>query len=424
MKTKSKYNFIILSSLALLIVLLIQVNWIWESAKVKEELFNEKANMVLTRTAEALEADKETFKNVETGAGKDEMHVIDSLFNYYMKLYNFHIDYYFEVNPAATTTRNVIAGITLDPVKTSYESPNGSSPMREGNYATCIGEAPGKSGVELKLIFPGKGKFILAEMSTPFITSVVLIILVMIMSWRTILSLLNEKRIAEQTTDFLNNMTHELKTPLTNISLAGKMLLRDSEISNPGKISHYSEIILEENEKLRQQVERVLSMTALERGEMPLQKTEVDFHELINQLLKSFTIQFENKQGKVILSLESEKFQIIADPLHLKNSLSNILDNALKYSGENPEVHIRTFNRNENIILEITDNGMGIAKEFQHKIFNKYFRVPSGNVHDVKGFGLGLSYLKAIIELHGGTIDLESEPGKGSTFTIALPYAG
>ena len=416
------YYFIVLSSIALLTVLFIQINWIWESARMKEELFNEKARMVLTRTAEALEADTKTFQSIEISAGDNEKKVIDSLFNHYLKLYNFHIDYYFEVKPAMLAQQTSIGGTTLDPVQVFNQTPDPAS--RNGDqYTACIGEAPGKSGVELKLIFPGKEKYLLAEMTTPFITSVVLILLVLILTWRTILSLQKEKVIAEHTTEFLNNMTHEFKTPLTTISLAGKMLMRDFSSMNHEKINHYSEIILEENEKLRQQIDRVLNMTALERGEVPLHKTEIDFHEMMDQLLKSFVIRVESRNGRLIFIKEADKFNITADDLHLKNAISNILDNALKYSDSEPELHIRTYNNADNLVLEITDNGIGIPKEYQHKVFDKYFRVPSGDVHDVKGFGIGLSYLKAIIELHRGTVSLESAPGKGSRFTIELPYA-
>jgi two-component system phosphate regulon sensor histidine kinase PhoR len=255
-----------------------------------------------------------------------------------------------------------------------------------------------------------------------FITSVTLILVVLVLSWSTILSLFREKRISERTTDFLNNMTHEFKTPLTNIALAGKMMTRDTNIGHEDKVRHYSGIILDENEKLRHQVEQVLNMTALERGEIPLQKTTLEVHQVIGDALKSISIQVENRQGTVSLGLGADRHMVTGDRTHLLNVFGNLLDNAVKYSPLAPEIAIRTFNRGHDLVIEVADKGIGIEKEYHQKIFDTFFRVPTGNVHDVKGFGLGLAYTRRIVALHGGTIAIESEKGKGTTFTVTLPY--
>ena len=235
------------------------------------------------------------------------------------------------------------------------------------------------------------------------------------------MSLIREKRISEHTTDFLNNMTHEFKTPLTNIALAGKMVGKEALSGHDEKVKHYSEIILQENEKLRLQVEQVLSMTALERGEIPIRKTEIDLHELIDNTIKCISIQIENLKGELTLNLKAENVFIQGDITHLTNAISNLIDNSIKYSKGQPKIVIQTFNSGQNIIITISDNGIGIEKEFQKKVFEKFFRVPTGNVNDVKGFGLGLAYIKKIVELHNGTIVLQSEPGRGTTFAITLP---
>jgi len=416
MKINKTYLFIAVSSIALVVVLAIQVNWIFQTANVKEELFNEKANMVLSKTAETLCSDKETCINMTSCCiidsnsecklqlGKNETNKIDSLLKNYMKFYNFHLDYSFEV-------------IKRNP-NDLHKNENG---WNTNVFKKRLEEMANKSGLELKLIFPEKKQFIIAEMGALFITSVILILVVLIMFWRTVLSLMKEKKISEHTTDFLNNMTHEFKTPLTNIALAGKMIIKDSNIKQEEKIKHYSGIILEENEKLRLQVEQVLSMTALERGEIPLSKTEIDFHQLINDAIKCISIQIENKQGNLKLNLKANAFVVWGDKNHLTNVLCNLIDNAIKYSKEKPEISIHTSNINHNLILAISDNGIGIEKEYLKKVFAKFFRVPTGNVHDVKGFGLGLAYVKKIVELHGGTIELQSEKGKGTSFTIILP---
>ncbi|MES2284057.1 MAG: HAMP domain-containing sensor histidine kinase [Bacteroidota bacterium] len=410
MKLNRTNIFIAISSIALVMVLIIQVNWIFQTAQSKEELFNERADMVLARTTEALLADKETCENMQTGIGKNETHKIDSLFTHYMKFYNFHIDYSFEVIEPGTAAE-----------KNKSRFVNNINPDQVACHVKAFEEVSIKNGWELKLIFPEKKQFIMAEMGTLFITSVILILIVLVLFWRTTLSLMMEKKISEYTTDFLNNMTHEFKTPLTNIALAGKMIIKDSSTRQEDKIKHYSGIILEENEKLRLQVEQVLSMTALERGEIPLRKTELDFHELINDSLKYISIQIENKQGNLKLNLEAKRVVVMGDKTHLTNAMCNLIDNAIKYSKEKPELSIQTYTIDQHLIVMVSDKGIGIEKEYQKKIFDKFFRVPTGDVHDVKGFGLGLAYIKKIVELHEGTIELQSEKGKGTTFKITLP---
>lgn len=418
----NRTNIFIAISIALLVVLIIQVNWIFETANIKEEIFNEKANIVLARTTEALSLDTVTCKEIETciekdntsnleaNLGKTEIHKIDSLFTHYMNFYNFHVNYSFVVAKPKYVIPKYLNRVT-----------NNFNQDQVACYKQSLDEVSGKNGFELKLTFPEKKQFIMAEMGTMFITSVILILIVLVMFWRTVLSLIKEKKISEHTTDFLNNMTHEFKTPLTNIALAGKMMTKDSNIKQEDKIKHYSGIILEENEKLRLQVEQVLSMTALERGEIPLQKTELNFHQLIRDSLKCISIQIENKQGDLKLNLNAERFMIMGDKTHLTNALCNLIDNAIKYSNGKPELLIQTFNSDQNLMVVVSDKGIGIEKEYQKKVFDKFFRVPTGDVHDVKGFGLGLAYIKKIVELHGGTIELESVKEKGTTFTITLP---
>jgi two-component system phosphate regulon sensor histidine kinase PhoR len=414
MKLNKTYLFVVLSSLALIAVLVIQINWIFQSAKAKEELFNEKASIVLSRTTEALCSDKETCMNMgnccilenssecKLQLGKNELNKIDSLLQHYMKFYNFHIDYTFEV------------------IKRDHTIAYGDG-WRDNVFKKRLEEVANKSGLELKLIFPDKKQFIIAEMGPMFVTSVLLVLIVLIMFWRTIISLIREKKISEHTNDFLNNMTHEFKTPLTNISLAGKMIIKDTNIKQEEKIKHYTGIILDENEKLRLQVEQVLSMTALERDEIPLYRTTLDLHELIHNVIKCISVQIENKRNKLLLDLKANRSDIFGDKNHLINSICNLIDNAVKYSGEGAEILISTFNRDNTVVMTISDNGIGIDKQYLKTIFDKYFRVPTGDVHDVKGFGLGLAYVKKIITMHKGIIEVKSEKGKGSTFTIILP---
>lgn len=416
MKPNKTKIFIAVSSLALLIVLIIQVNWILDTAKMKEELFNERANMVLARTTEALCADKVTCQNMSACLGVDEISKIDSLFGCYMKFYNFHVEYSFEVvqpDKSAALVSELVSNFNQ---------------KEQGCYKKNLDELASTNGLQLKLILPEKRQYIMAEMGPMFISSVILILVVLVMFWRTTRSLMMEKQISEHTTEFLNNMTHEFKTPLTNIGLAGKMIMKDPGAKQEERIMHYSGIILEENEKLRMQVDQVLSMTALERGEIPLQKSPLDFHQLIEDALKCIRIQIESNQGSLSLNLAADDFMVNGDRVHLTNTLCNLIDNGIKYSPGKPEISIETSNRDQQLIITISDRGMGIKREYQKRVFEKFFRVPTGDVHDVKGFGLGLSYVKKIVELHGGTIELKSDPGNqregnGTKFIIALPHA-
>ena len=408
--------FIIFSSLALVMVLAIQVKWILNTAQIKEELFNEKANIILARTTEDLKADPETYNNLKNGGGNHEIHKIDSLFKYYMKFYKFYMDYSFEVIQQDAT----------QPIFLSYQNDLGAEkyfkPTEPACYKNSLEKVANTNGMELKLIFPEKEEFILQEMSTMFFASIALILIVVILFWHTVLSLFKEKAISEHSADFLNNMTHEFKTPITNISLAGKLIIKENANQNNTKVQHYSDIILEENEKLRLQVEQVLSMTAFERGEMPMQKNALDFHSLIMETLRGIQIQIENKQGQLKLNLEAGKFMINGDKIHLINAIRNLLDNAIKYAYDKPNIHIHTSNIDNYLIISIADNGIGIDKKYHENVFNKFFRVPTGDIHNVKGFGLGLAYVKKIVELHDGKISLLSKPNLGTTFTIQLPY--
>ncbi|MCW3076284.1 MAG: hypothetical protein JWO32_893 [Bacteroidetes bacterium] len=411
MKWNRTYLFIIISSLALLIVLIIQVRWIFETAKIKEEIFNEKANLVLSQTLQTLSSDTVTINNIRVEVNKNEIRKIDSLLKYYMTFYHINLSYYFEVK----------ANLSEMTAPNAFMYNKGSEP---GCYQQCLPEGVGNkaTGFGLKLVFPDEEKYIFEEMGIPFITSIFLILIVLVMFWRTTVSLIKEKEIAEHTADFLNNMTHEFKTPLTNIALAGKMIVNASQLKTDDKIRNYSGIILQENEKLRLQVEQVLSMSALESGEIPLLKTELDFHELIKDAVKCMNIQIEGRNGYLKLHLNAHSFIIMGDKIKLTNVLYNLIDNALKYSGEKPLISLQTADSSHGIVLTVSDNGIGIEKEYHSKVFDKYFRMPTGDVHDVKGFGLGLTYVKKIIELHKRIIKIESEKRKGTSFTIFLPH--
>jgi two-component system phosphate regulon sensor histidine kinase PhoR len=415
MKKDRHFLFIAFSAIALAVLLGIQITWLFKTAEAKEELFNEKANMVLSRTAQELCADKQTCekmsmccvqeegKDCKLELGKSEARKIDSLLNYFMGFYNFHIEYSYEVVQGGKHGRK-----------------HGNSEQSKNIFKKRLEEIAFRNGLELKLILPQRKTFIVQEMGLLFLSSILIILLVFWLFIQTIRALVHEKKLAQRTTDFLNNMTHEFKTPLTNISLAGKLLLRDNNIKEPDKIRHYSSIILAENEKLRLQVEQVLSMTALEKGEIPLDMQRVNMHDLIQNAVKCISVQTENLQGSLDSHFLAKEVFVRGDRNHLSNVVCNLLDNAIKYSNGEPKITIETENVGDNFVCKITDEGIGIEAAMQEKVFEKYFRVPTGNIHDVKGFGLGLAYVKKMIEMHGGAIEVRSDLGKGTCILFRL----
>lgn len=421
MRSSNNYLFIALSTAALALVLFIQVNWLLETAQVKEALFNEKANMVLSRTVEALAEDSVTYHQLLEETHPDESRYLDSVIGFYMDQYDLHTEYSVKT---ALINKEPSFGIG------SYGSHFAAQNTGGMTYSACV-EDPGaassvspdgKSTLEIKLAIPDEQEFIKREMGVSFILSAGLIILVVVLCWRSVLSLIKQKELSERSTDFLNNMTHEFKTPLTNISLAGRMIAKDPDVGSKEKLRHYSSIILEENDKLRMQVEQVLSMSVLERGDIPVQRTELDIHQLIEEVLRSFSIQIVERKASVEHYLNAEKMVVLGDRTHLYNVLRNLVDNALKYSPNVPLVKISTYSDEEHIHIEIADKGIGIDKKYIQKISDKFYRVPTGNVHDVKGFGLGLAYVKHIIGLHNGEMNISSEPGKGTIVRLTLAH--
>jgi len=237
----------------------------------------------------------------------------------------------------------------------------------------------------------------------------------------TIYSFLRQKKISEMKSDFVNNITHEFKTPIATISLASEMLLKPSVLSSETKARKYAGIIYDENIRLKNQVENVLQLATLDRGTFNLKYKSLDIHQHIRKVAESFQLLVKEKNGSVKLSLNATNHQSYADSMHIENVISNLLDNADKYSPGIPDITVSTFNRNDHIVIAVEDKGIGISKENQKHIFRKMYRVHTGNLHDIKGFGLGLYYVKRLIEAHNGNINLHSEPGKGSRFEISLP---
>ncbi len=274
----------------------------------------------------------------------------------------------------------------------------------------------------LSLNFPEQDDYLLKQAILPLSASGLLMLIVIACFTYAINIILKQKKISEIKTDFINNMTHEFKTPISTVSLATQAL-SDEELKNrPGLIDRYVKVIQDENNRLGLQVEKVLQIASLDKKDFKLKIESTDVHDIIEKALVNVKIMVDNKGGQISSQLLATESMVEADKVHLTNIIYNLLDNANKYSTDAPQIHIRTENISSGVIIKVSDQGIGMNKEATQKIFEKFYRVTTGNVHDVKGFGLGLSYVKNIVEMHHGQIQVKSEPGKGSTFKIILPF--
>ena len=237
----------------------------------------------------------------------------------------------------------------------------------------------------------------------------------------TVRTLFNQKKLSEIKSDFINNMTHELKTPLATISLAIDALTNEKVIHDTEKIRYYSSMIKEENKRMNKQVEKILQAARLEKEEIELKIQELDAHVIIRKVAENLALQIQDRGGSLTLRLNAQNPIFRADEVHFSNIIFNLLDNAIKYSKEVPHIEVETQSGGHAIVIRVKDNGIGMDKETVSRIFEKFYRAHTGNIHDVKGFGLGLSYVKAIVEAHEGKVKVESAPGKGSTFTLIIP---
>ena len=272
----------------------------------------------------------------------------------------------------------------------------------------------------IHLYFPKHPNYLLKSMEL-VVPSAIFTLIVILASIFTIVIIIRQKRFDEMKNDFINNMTHEFKTPISTISLASQMLKDGSVAKTPRTLQQISSVIQDESKRLSFQVEKVLQMAIFEKGKAGLKFKELDINDIIHQVTTNFRLKVENNQGKIVERLEAKSRIVLADEVHFTNVIFNLLDNAIKYRKGTPILYVRTWNKNNGVVITVKDNGVGISKENQKRIFEKFYRVPTGNVHDVKGFGLGLAYVKKIVDDHNGQISVESEIDVGTKFEIYLP---
>ena len=273
----------------------------------------------------------------------------------------------------------------------------------------------------LNIYFPHRKRYLLKQTGLTIIPTIILTGLLIAIFAYAILVIFRQKKLSMIKNDFINNMTHELKTPISTISLASQML-QDGSISNtPATIAHVSKVISQESKRLSFQVEKVLQMAVFNEGRLKLKFREFDVNKMIETVTSNFELRVKNKNGTLSTEINAENAIVKGDEVHITNVIFNLLDNAMKYSKDVPHIKVGTENQKNQVIISVEDNGIGIAKEHHAQIFDRFYRVPTGNVHDVKGFGLGLSYVKKIVDLHNGMIKVESALNKGTRFKIYFP---
>jgi len=301
-------------------------------------------------------------------------------------------------------------GFSLDYVKQTYEIPLFPNDVLSTKYFLVV-------------YFKNKNVFSPKSIPQQMIISIVTTFIIIITFVFIISLILKQRKLSELKNDFINNMTHELKTPVSTISLASQMISDDSISLKQDKLKSISKIIKDESKRLEFLIEKVLQISLFEKGNIHFNMQDVDIHKIIELAVMNTDIKVKNKGGSLSFDLKANSYIYKGDKLHLTNIIFNLLDNAVKYSKHNipPKIEIYTSNKDEGMLIKIKDNGIGINKENQKKIFNKFYRVPTGNVHDVKGFGLGLSYVKRIVQEHKGEISIKSDTGKGAQFNIFLP---
>lgn len=347
---------------------------------------------------------------------KDRMpsqEVVDTLIKAELLSKNIDLDYNYWVTPSRNAGKVIYQNVSLP---TGDVMPkNTFSKVIFGN--DLLTKDPGM----LYISFPSKNSLIFNNMFVTLVSSVGLLLVLISIFAYTIYAIIRQKKLSEMKTDFINNMTHEFKTPVATIMIASEALKDPDLTPDKARVNRLAGIIYDENVRLGSHIERVLNVAKLDNKELKLGRSPVAMNELISLVVDSISLQLQKKNAELVLVLDADPDVVIGDELHLSNMIYNLIDNANKYSPENPKITVKTKNLANGIGIEVQDEGIGMTKEQTKRIFDQFYRVPTGNLHDVKGFGLGLSYVNDIIKQMNGTIRVQSEKDKGTTFVIHLP---
>ncbi len=417
MKDSTIRRVIVLGALAILGVLAVQSYWVLRTWNLQEQEFNDKVQIALLNVAKDLE---------KIGSQLPSQGLISQIStNYYVVNINDIIN----ANTLEFYLRNQLEAIGLaeDFEYGIYDC--SSNKMVYGNYISYEPEKVDIGKPDLPMYdeylyyfgvrFPNRTGYLLDTMRLTIMFSLILLMTIAFFAY-TLYIILRQKRLSEMQKDFINNMTHEFKTPISTIKISANTFLNHPTVQADNRLMQYASIINDQNNRLNSQVEKVLQLAQVERDNFQLKKEPINLHELLEHIIGSTKLKVAELGGSLNASLNAKKTMVSADKLHLTNIIHNLLDNAMKYRKEIPEMSIKTEDSGEQIHLKIMDKGLGINKEQQSKVFQKFYRVPTGNVHNVKGFGLGLFYVRNICREHGWKLELESEEGEGTTIHIFM----
>jgi len=421
MNTKTIRIIILFAVVSLVGMIATQIFWVKNAYNLEEKQFNDRVHLALTNvTRELLKINKDesvlmnpvkqVSSNYFTTIINDTIHpyLLETLLKKHFTNRNLNIDFEYVIYDCFTDS--VVFGNYISIAETDKDELQAVSYNMEWD----------KDGHYFGVYFPTKQSYIMNKMGIWIFSSSIILIIIMFFSY-TINIILKQKRLSEIKNDFINNITHEFKTPISTISLSAEVLLNPDIINQPERLKNYAKIIQDENNRLKNQVDKVLQLATIERDKLKLENEPIDIHQLIIDSVKSFELLVKQQEGVITTYFNATDFIFYGDKIHISNALYNLIDNAIKYSPEKPEISISTSPYKDGIEISVRDNGIGISDEAHKQIFEKFYREPTGNVHNIKGFGLGLNYVKTIVEAYNGTVRLVSKKGEGSTFIIKLP---
>lgn len=421
MKKNNIAIIISFTALALVGIIFIQFYWMRNALRLQEELFDNSVSVTLKSVVNRMFDEKATDEMEPFVCSADCDHRTMQVLTAINPLRLDSLMH--EEFGGMEITRQYVWGV-FDPESGAFFAGDDGNEKRnilKSNHRASLSCLYKKEQLILGVYFPNESSVLLSRIIPWMLISLLFISIVGFAFTYMIFSFNRQKKLSEIKSDFVNNMTHELKTPISTISLASELLIKSVNPLSEDKTRKYARMIFDENQRLQQQVEQVLQMSVLEEGTFKLDFTTFNAHNIIEQCISRFDLVIRSAEGTLKMIPNAENSQLTADMMHFQNIICNLLDNAIKYSPVKPDIKVMTRNEESAFVVAVHDNGLGISKENQKMIFEKLYRVPTGNRHDVKGFGLGLYYVKTIVEALNGKVNVRSELNKGSVFEVYIP---
>lgn len=418
MKSNQIRIAVLLGSISIIGIIVFQLYWVNKSFGLAEQQFNRTVEIALYNVADKMVRfngnelpNENPVRQISSNYFiVDINEIIDaSILDHYLKTEfeysNIQVDYEYAIYDCETD--KMVFGKYINPAaKTKHDE---SKFQKYDEFTYYFG-----------IIFPSKTMYILNNMNIWLISGFVLITAIIFFAYAVFI-IFRQKRLSEIQKDFINNMTHEFKTPISTIGISANVIADPEIIQDPGRLKNYVAIIADQNKRLENQIEKVLQVASIEKNKLHLKLEKVNIHDLIEDVSSSFELTIKDKDGKLNFQLNADNPAVMADKTHLTNVIYNLIDNAIKYSQNEPLIKVITSSSGHSVQLVISDKGIGIEKKYNHKIFDKFFRVPTGNIHNIKGFGLGLNYVKNIVDSHNWDILVKSIVNEGSQFIISIP---